>query len=229
VRRALVLVALVVAGCGGAVTGDGGEARLWITRDQGGRVLYAGTVPAGLTVLQALDRAADVDTRYGGRFVQSIDGIEGSLARGSDWFYFVNGVSGDRSAADYRLRDGEVAWWDYRRWSDRGEVTVVVGAFPEPFLHGYRGRRRPTHVRFERGADAGVARTLGRRVRAASVRPMSVAVPDGANELRVVARLGFSASATSAEGPYRFVVGSAEAARLAARPALARFRYRGLP
>ena len=228
-RRGLVLVALLLAGCGGAGTGDGGEARLWITRDGGGRVLYTGTVPAGLTVLQALDRAADVDTRYGGRFVQSIDGLEGSLSGGSDWFYFVNGVSGDRSAADYRLRDGEVAWWDYRRWSDRAEVTVVVGAFPEPLLHGYRGRRRPTHVRFERAADQPAARALGRRVRAVSVRPVSVAVPRGANELRVVARPGFSASAASVAGPYRFVVGGEEAARLAARPALARFRYRGLP
>ena len=33
-----------------------------------------GTVPAGLTAMQALDRKLDVDTRYGGRFVQAIEG-----------------------------------------------------------------------------------------------------------------------------------------------------------
>ena len=38
----------------------------------------------------------DVDTRYGGRFVQSIDGLEGAGAGGEhDWFYCVNGVEAD--------------------------------------------------------------------------------------------------------------------------------------
>ena len=48
----------------------------------------------------------------------------------------MNGYEGDRSAASYRLRDGDVAWFDYRAWEREGEARVVVGAFPEPFLHG---------------------------------------------------------------------------------------------
>ena len=40
------------------------------------------SVPAGRAVLQALDREADIETRYGGRFVQAIDGVEGSSASG---------------------------------------------------------------------------------------------------------------------------------------------------
>ena len=35
-------------------------------------------------------------TRYGGRFLQSIDGIYGSLTGQRDWFFFVNGIEGDR-------------------------------------------------------------------------------------------------------------------------------------
>jgi hypothetical protein len=55
-------------------------------------------------------------------------------------------------------------------------------------------------------------------------------VPAGANELVVAgAQLGFAATAPSAAGPYRFVVGRRAAARLARDPAAARFRYAGLP
>ena len=93
--------------------------------------------------MRALAAEADVETRYGGRYVQSVNGIEGSLGEQRDWFWFVNGYEGDRSAASYRLRDGDVAWLDYRAWEREGEARVVVGAFPEPFLHGYEGKTRP--------------------------------------------------------------------------------------
>ena len=95
-------------------------------------------------------------TRYGGGFVQSIDGVEGSARRHEDWFWFVNGLAGDRSAASYRLRDGDVAWWDYRDWSGDAEtLEVVAGAFPEPFLHGYDGEVRPVAVRYGARPAAG--------------------------------------------------------------------------
>ena len=98
-------------------------------------------------------------TRYGGGFVQSIDGVEGSARRHEDWFWFVNGLAGDRSAASYRLRDGDVAWWDYRDWSGDAEtLEVVAGAFPEPFLHGYDGKVRPVAVRYGPGLRPGAER-----------------------------------------------------------------------
>jgi hypothetical protein len=136
VRTSLVLLlALVVAGCGGAR--EHGTATLWVTRDRGAHVLYTGTVPAGLTAMQALERKRKVTTRYGGRFVQSIEGVEGSLTRQQDWFYYVNGLEGDRSAAEVRLHDGDVEWWDFRGWNGGSmTVPVVVGAYPEPFRHG---------------------------------------------------------------------------------------------
>ena len=139
-RFALVLAVAALAGCGG---GEHGTATVWITRDQGTHVLLSRSVPAGLTAMQALDRVADIKTRYAGRFVQSIDGIDGSVTARRDWFYFVNGYEGDRSAAEYRLRDGDVEWWDFRSWAEQMHVPVVVGAFPEPFLHGFGGKTLP--------------------------------------------------------------------------------------
>jgi hypothetical protein len=141
----VLAVAFATAGCGAGQTT--GTAAVWITRDRGAHVLRVARVPAGLTAMQAIGRVADVKTRYGGRFVQAIDGLEGSLSSRHDWFYFVNGYEADRSAAEYRLHPGDVEWWDYRSWTGGGlHVPVVVGAFPEPFLHGYGGKRRPAVV-----------------------------------------------------------------------------------
>ena len=122
--------------------------------------------------MQALERVAKVETRYGGRYVAGVDGLDGARPP-RDWFYFVNGYLADRSAADYRLRAGDVEWWDYRAWRDAAQDPVVVGAFPQPFLHGYGGRRRPAVVVSAdpgpvRAARAAPARARARRRRARS-------------------------------------------------------------
>ena len=140
-RKTLVLVlALVLAGCGGGVHGHG-TATLWVTRDRGAHVIYAGSVPAGLDGIQVVERKLKVTTRYGGRYLQSIDGISGSLTSQRDWFFFVNGIEGDRSATEVTLHPGDVLWWDYRRWSGSSmSVPLVLGSYPEPFIHGFPGK-----------------------------------------------------------------------------------------
>jgi hypothetical protein len=97
-----------------------------VTRDRGAHVLHSARVPAGESVLQALDRVAKVKTRFGGRYVRGVDGVEEHGNR--SWFYYVNGYLADRSAADYRLRKGDLAWWDYRSWRNPAQDPVVVGA-----------------------------------------------------------------------------------------------------
>ena len=153
---ALALASVALAGCGGGRAH--GTATLWVTRDRGAHVVYTGRVPAGLTAMQALDRKLDISTRYGGRFVQSIGGVEGSLASKHDWFYFLNGKEGDRSAAEVKLRDGDIEWWDFRSWSGGGmSVPVVVGAYPRPFTSG-------TTSIVANGADLASARAIARQV-----------------------------------------------------------------
>ncbi len=131
-RTPLLALVLVAAGCGGG--GGHGTATLWVTRDRGAHVLFAGRVPAGLDAIQVVERRLKVTTRYGGRYVQSIRGLAGGGRH--DWFYFVDGVQGDRSAAEVTVRPGAILWWDYRSWTPRTmEIPAVVGAWPEPFLH----------------------------------------------------------------------------------------------
>lgn len=161
--RALALAALAVAlaGCGSAKSSSG-SATLWVTRDRGAVVLHAEQVPAGESVMQALDRVASVKTRFGGRYVRSVDGVAEQSRR--SWFYYVNGYLADRSAADYRLRAGDVAWWDYRAWRDPAQDPAVLGAFPQPFLSGYDGKRRPAVVISTDPRAGAVARRLHARL-----------------------------------------------------------------
>ncbi len=184
-RLALLLAAAcLLAGCGEEAAGKG-NAALWITRDRGSEVILTATVPAEISAMEALRRKADVETRYGGRFVHSIEDIEGGVTDQRDWFFYVNGYEADLSAAEYRLRDGDVAWWDFRAWEREGEARVVVGAFPEPFLHGYAGKTRPAVVRYE-GPQLRRANAIARGIGASSVAPLGTPVPRGANvfELR---------------------------------------------
>ena len=202
---AALLVLLFLAGCGGAGEEEG-TARLWVTRDRGATVLVDTDVSAGQTLMRALASEVEIETRYGGRFLHSAEGLEGSLERQRDWFWFVNGYEGDRSAAEYRLRDGDVAWWDYRAWEQEGEARVVVGAFPEPFLHGYGGKTRPAVVRYAVGV-AGRAKALGESIGAESVEPLGTPVPEGANVLEVRAgapALTATLGGESAGDPVRF-------------------------
>jgi len=48
--------------------------------------------------MSLLERNAKVSTRYGGGFVQSIQGRAGSSSK-TDWFYYVNGVQAPMGAA----------------------------------------------------------------------------------------------------------------------------------
>jgi hypothetical protein len=219
-RLALVGAALVLAGCGGGATGT---ATVWITRDRGATVLRTTTVPAGETAMQALDRVADIETRYGGRFVEEIDGLAGSLSGQHDWFYFVNGLEAGRGATEYRLRPGDVEWWDYRSWRGK-EVRAVVGAFPEPFLHGYEGEVPPAAVRFAPGLQA-LASRVATRIGAGSVRPAGEPVPSGANVFVVLPGHDRLRAEADPSGRVRFVASADVARTLLARPAAYRFRF----
>jgi hypothetical protein len=164
VAIALLLAACAATGCGLGPGADLGGASLTVTRDYGAAPLPVprrDSVSESDTVMRVLERNAEIETRYGGGFVQSIDGLEAEerFGRSSDWFFYVDGVESTVGAADYPLRGGEAIWWDYRDWSAAMRVPAVVGSWPQPFLGGYDGHRHPVAVVCLGGdAACGVAR-----------------------------------------------------------------------
>lgn len=148
---ALLLAAVLAGGCGlGAGEEQEGGAELRVTRDFGRAELGSARLESlreDQTVMRFLHSEFDVETRFGGRFVQSIDGLEGGGAGGMrDWFFFVNGVESDSGAAEFELSPGDRVQWDHRDWRAAMRVPAIVGAFPEPFLSGLEGERRPVRV-----------------------------------------------------------------------------------
>jgi hypothetical protein len=121
-----------------------------VTRDYGQRELVQkeDSIDESDTVLRVLDRNADVTTRYGGGFVQSIDGLAGGSSGGrrSDWFFYVNGVESPIGSGEYDVSAGERIWWDHRDWTAAMRVPAVVGSWPEPFVHGFRGEHWDTAI-----------------------------------------------------------------------------------
>jgi len=138
----LVLTAAAVAACGTSLAKPPSGPRaatVTVTRDFGGRTLSAARAAPSQSAMMALRRVTHVSTSYGGRFVRAIDGLAGDQSQGMAWLYFVNGIQANVGAADYTLHPGDREWWDYRYWNDLIQVPVAIGAWPEPFVHGYGG------------------------------------------------------------------------------------------
>jgi hypothetical protein len=159
VAVALLFAAFATAGCGLGPGNGVKDAELTVTRDYGTvPVLHRqlGDLTESDTVMRALERNADITTRYGGGFVQSIEGLEAEVSAGAslDWFFYVNGVESTIGAADFVLHGGESIWWDYRDWDAAMRVPAVVGSWPQPFLGGYDGKQRPVAVECLGGGSA---------------------------------------------------------------------------
>jgi hypothetical protein len=152
---ALALGAVAVAGCGLGPGKSTGDVDLTVSRDYGTEILLhkQDSIHESDTVVRVLDRNADVSTRYGGGFVQSIDGLAGAQSggRSSDWFFYVNGIESPIGSAQYDLSGGDRIWWDYRDWTAAMRVPAVVGSWPEPFVHGFEGKRWTPAISCEGG------------------------------------------------------------------------------
>lgn len=107
----------------------------------------------GDCAMDALQSVANVETAYGGGFVNDINGISsgytGSYSTKMDWFYYINGISADRGGLEYILHEGDVERWDYHDWGHQMFIPAIIGDYPEPFLHGVGGEILPTIITYD--------------------------------------------------------------------------------
>jgi len=153
-------LAVAVTGCGLGPGPGTSNVSLTVTRAFGASTVASitrGQVPGSETVMRMLERSVRVRTRYGGGFVESIDGFSGDSGR-HDWFYYVNGIEAPAGAATTAVHRGDRIWWDLHDWSATDSVPAVVGSYPEPFVHGIGGRRLPTVLECAPDVSAACAR-----------------------------------------------------------------------
>jgi hypothetical protein len=155
VKRALVLAAVVLAGCGagaGPTTTISDGVDVTVTRDFGAKELRevgSHHLTQDETILHLLERKFTVTTRFGGGFVQSLEGLSGgrdAQGRPVDWFYYVNGIESDSGAAKRRVAEGDRIWWDRHDWGATQRIPAVVGSWPEPFVSGSEGKKIPLAI-----------------------------------------------------------------------------------
>jgi hypothetical protein len=151
-RRLAVIACLAFAGCGfGAGEESGGPVTVTVSQDYGAEEVtppLEESAREGETVMRLLQREYDVGTRFGGNFVQEIEGISGGREGGRrvDWFYYVNGIEASIGAGEKRLYPGDRVWFDHHDWEAAMRVPAVVGAFPEPFKSGIEGKKLPIRL-----------------------------------------------------------------------------------
>lgn len=159
----ILLITLQLSGCAIESAKDTNESvtvRVVVTEDFGNELLLEQKfdVPAGSSAMSSLKQVAEVETSYGGGFVDSINGLSsgytGRAGKKLDWFVYFNGIMSKTGALDYTIRSGDVQSWDYHDWNCRMFTPAVIGYYPEPFLHGYAGMISPTVIVYDSGYDA---------------------------------------------------------------------------
>jgi hypothetical protein len=143
---------VLVGGCGLQTTAGSGPVAVTVTENFGMARLAAGTqvrAPGGESAVGVLKRRFTVTADPGA--VKSIAGA--AAAGGRRWFVYINGVAASPRA---RVHAGERVWWDLHASSVAPQA--VVGAFPEPFLHGVGGKRLPVTVACGSGVAAACRR-----------------------------------------------------------------------
>jgi hypothetical protein len=142
----LVVTALVaLTGCGPTRRTGGNEMAVTVTRDYGRTDFIAlkherVPQPGGLArILQRYPNPRDTQA------------------------LFVNGILADKPAAGLQVYGGDRVWLDQHDAGVAPAIPAVVGAFPEPFVHGSDGKRLPVRVECENpraGACSAVAEKL---------------------------------------------------------------------
>jgi hypothetical protein len=128
------------------------EVNIAITENFGRELVQEDTirVSSGSSVLDALKSVSQIETKYRGSFVTSINGIESNFPEDHyDWFFYVNGFLAKEGASSYIIRSGDSIQWDYHNWESEYHQSAIIGNYPKYFTNGYAGDKSPTIIVFE--------------------------------------------------------------------------------
>lgn len=151
-----------------------GQLLLSVTHNFGVTSVFNKSVAVGKdqSLIDLMHDHLDVETAYGGGFVNGINGTKSAYTDKSvftrkkiDWFYYSNGSVGSVGGDALQPKPGDSIWWDYHAWSGQGtSIPCVVGAYPHPFTTGYNGAT-PGTVIYYSGAHAEDANRLAQGLR----------------------------------------------------------------
>ncbi|WP_455368293.1 DUF4430 domain-containing protein [[Eubacterium] cellulosolvens] len=123
-----------------------------ITKDFGKELLLEKTITSSpdITALEASKQVAEIETKYGGGFVSSINNVSSSYPKKQyDWFFYVNGFLSKAGASNYVIVNGDSIVWDYHRWDVSQFQSAILGSYPKYLTNGYSGETSATIIVYE--------------------------------------------------------------------------------
>ncbi len=132
--------------------------RVVVTQNFGQEVMFDETlqVPPDSAAMAVLEKVTEVETSYGGGFVNAINGVRSGYTGSQknqktkmDWFFYVNGIQSNVGALDYELHDGDVQHWDFHSWSFRHFTPAIIDGFPAALRNGFGGKVSPTLIVYQ--------------------------------------------------------------------------------
>ncbi len=140
----LALLSLINVGCQGNLENSFDQAQIIISRDFGREVISQRLVDIqeGTALLDVMEENFQVETAYGGSFINSIDELQSGFTGKKnheklDWFFYVNGILSQIGSGDYELNPEDLIVWDYHDWDKAPYLSSIVGAYPSNFVKGY--------------------------------------------------------------------------------------------
>jgi len=97
-----------------------------VSLDHGRTVVLKATLPYGSNAMRDLERAARLQTSYGGKFVSAIDGHAQDTATSTYWLLYIDCRPASVGATEITLKKGETVWWDLRK------TAAALPSTPDP-------------------------------------------------------------------------------------------------
>ncbi|MFC1507163.1 DUF4430 domain-containing protein [Thermoproteota archaeon] len=123
-----------------------------VTKDFGKELLLEKTITIApdISALEASKQVAEIETKYGGAFVSSINNVSSSYPKTQyDWFFYVNGFLSKTGSSNYVIMNGDSIVWDYHRWDVSQFQSAILGSYPKYLTNGYSGEISATIVAYE--------------------------------------------------------------------------------
>ena len=171
-KRVLVTILIALALLTGCVNEkaehvDKNELTILITKDFGREILSEKTLLVNEedTVMDLMLDNFDIETAYGGGFVNAIGGLASGYTKLSDkqenrtkmdWFYYVNGIMAEVGSDQYYANDVNTISWDFHDWGGDMYVKTRINAWP----HRLKGKDVEISWSDDAKAEAAKVRTL---------------------------------------------------------------------
>lgn len=150
-----IIMIFSIVGCSNIEVSKNQNVNLIISKDFGSEEVYDEEleIKKDTSVMEIMEENLEIETAYGGGFINSINGIKSGFTDSKDkkkvdWFYYVNGNLSQVGAEDYYLNSEDVVIWDYHDWSGENYISSIIGAYPRNFTNGYDGNILKTELRY---------------------------------------------------------------------------------